>query len=90
MLFTMKRKSGLFTRLEFERLRRQMSRAQLGRLAGLSDPYIGALERGELMDPGLYKIARLAHVFGLGPEELLQDVGGDAPLEIRVLEPATS
>lgn len=52
------------------RERAGMSARELGLAAGLSESYVGKLEKGEVRDPSLASFARLAVVLGLNQREI--------------------
>jgi len=60
-------------RLKFERQHKQLSQADVARLAKIPQPTLSLIELGRL-SPTAEQLARLASVFDVKPTELLRDV----------------
>ena len=71
-------------RIRLLRLEAGMTQEQLAEAADLTPQFVGQLERGNRM-PRLDSLARLAHVFGVSPVQMLQGEDEEAGI-IALLE----
>lgn len=62
-------------RVRDARLHRRMSQEQVAELAGVSRPYLSAVERGE-RNLGVVNLIRIAQALRVDAAELVQGVGG--------------
>jgi transcriptional regulator with XRE-family HTH domain len=65
----------LGARVRDARLRQRLSQEQVAELAGVSRPYLSAVERGE-RNFGVVNLIRIAQALRLDAAELVQGVGG--------------
>ena len=65
-------------RVRDARVRRQYTQEQVADMAGLSRPYLSAVERGE-RNVGVVNLIRIAQAVRADPGELVRDLGRDPP-----------
>lgn len=65
---------GLAERLRWARTLRKKTAAEVDREAGLSPGYTRAVELGDIADPGVVRIAKLAKYYGVLLDALIHGV----------------